>query len=199
MEWMARDVNALAIVPRFSSLSFLLPFIPLSFTWERMSVTLIPTTFVAIKLGHPIFPTVFDLQPTPSGPLRRRNALFHRANLRTTHNASLCSVYRVFQVFARKSLARSFGYVFYPCCKGVCSVFKPRSFVFDRKTVDGEKFLHSVYAWHVHFATIVYSKKYPSKYFIVILCNFNSCLIINYKFLNISFFAISISDLRRYK
>lgn len=105
---MARDVNALAIVPRFSSLSFLLPFIPLSFTWERMSVTLIPTTFVAIKLGHPIFPTVFDLQSTPSGPLRRRNALFHRANLRTTHNASLCSVYRVFQVFARKSLARSF-------------------------------------------------------------------------------------------
>lgn len=196
MEWMARDVNALAIVPRFSSLSFLLPFIPLSFTWERMSVTLIPTTFVAIKLGHPIFPTVFDLQPTPSGPLRRRNALFHRANLRTTHNASLCSVYRVFQVFARKSLARSFGYVFYPCCKGVCSVFKPRSFVFDRKTVDGEKFLHSVYVAFCHDCVF---QEIFLKIFHCYFCNFNSCIIINYKFLNISFFAISISDLRRYK
>lgn len=108
---------------------------------ERMSVTLIPTTFVAIKLGHPIFPTVFDLQPTPSGPLRRRNALFHRANLRPTHNASLCSMYPVFQVFARKSLV--FRLCFYPC-KGVCFVFKPRSFVLDRKTVGGEKFLHCI-------------------------------------------------------
>lgn len=196
MEWMARDVNALAIVPRFSSLSFLLPFIPLSFTWERMSVTLIPTTFVAIKLGHPIFPTVFDLQSTPSGPLRRRNALFHRANLRTTHNASLCSVYRVFQVFARKSLARSFVMFFIRVVREfVLSLNRDPSCSIEKLSM--VKSFCILYT--LHFATIVYSKKYPSKYFIVILCNFNSCLIINYKFLNISFFAISISDLRRCK
>lgn len=39
-------------------------------------------------------------------------ALSYRANLRPTHNANLCSVYRVFRVFPRKSLVRSFGYVF---------------------------------------------------------------------------------------
>lgn len=122
---------------------------------ERMSVTLIPTTFVAIKLGHPIFPTVFDLQPTPSGPLRRRNALFHRANLRPTHNASLCSVYPVFQVFARKSLVRSFGYVFIRVREFVLSLNRDPSCSIEKLSVV-KSFI--VYVWHVRFATIV--KKY---------------------------------------
>lgn len=158
-----------------------------------MSVTLIPTTFVAIKLGHPIFPTVFDLQSTPSGPLRRRNALFHRANLRTTHNASLCSVYRVFQVFARKSLARSFVMFFIRVVREfVLSLNRDPSCSLEKLSM--VKSFCILYTLDTCILPrLCIPRNIPQNISLLFFATST------FKFLNILFFAISISDLRQCK